>query len=1750
MKSERLGPQQNPEYCLGWIVSLFRFVSTTHCLFMKARSWIAWLVLFCALPLYAADPPLRLFLRAGVKTHGPAENGLHDHPRFLADFTQLLADRGAKVEGAMTFPSGEQLEKTDVLVMFAAEAGSIEGQERSNLEKFLKRGGGIVCLHDAVCGTNAPWFKTIIGGAWEHGHSKWFEGPLSFYYVNQDHPITAGCSNFDMDDELYWDLHMMPDVKILAGTWIPDKRNTKGNRAYPHIYEVAPQTWTYEKTLPGGEPYRAFVSIPGHKYQTFQLPHHRAVILRGIAWAGKRDVDSLCKPEELASLRYPEGGPTAPGKAAAKLELHPEFKMSLVAAEPLINKVINMDWDPQGRLWVAESVEYPNGRRGIKPAQQGNEWKDHGGLVPEAGVQSRPARDRISMLTDSDGDGIMDKKDVFFEGLELVTGFVFYRDGVIASAAPDILWIRDRNGDGKADEVVKLYTGLGTSDTHAVINNLRWGMDGWIYATHGYSAGEVKSSTSSKEFGRIGSGVVRFRPDGSAFEQYSSKGGNTWGLDFSWDGDLFYTQPTSGDLLMTVLLPESTLARSPASKVTSYQVVIKSPKSYPLMKSEDMAYVQIDWVGSFTAAAGAAIYSGGSWPASYNGSYFTTEPTINIVHHEAISPKGAGYEGHKLRTEEFIGSHDLWFRPIETRIGPDGALYVVDFYNQAVIHNDTRGPLHNGVNAAVRPDRDHYFGRIWRIDHRDAKALPPLKLSPTSPEDLMAALSHPNRVVRMNAHRLLAERGNAEISKWVGNDKISPTARVHALWIAQQLYGVETPVLVAALGNNDLGVRKTAARIAALSPVGDSPKTELQQALIKAAQGADGALRLQALVALSVQKPSDEVATQLIALYPGLNDPWLETAALAVAASSPVATMKAALAAKEPEPLRKLASALGSHVGSQGKAALASELVTALGEKAGSRVLKQSALESLSRSLKADVIPAWSETLKGSLQSLLSSEDIGLQLSVLPLVARWDKQSTLTSEVKSVIVTLQAKLKDGSQSEDLRVQSAGSLLGVRQLSADILPSISGLLGASEPASLQERMIKALGETGDAAVGPALSSAYTKLTPELQITAFNQLLKRADWTASLVDALKDGKIPLGAIGPAGLHRLRFYPDASVAKRAGTVIDDLRGPEGKEKQALITKLTPEVIKPGDIAKGHELFTANCATCHQLNDEGKEVGPALTGMGAHGPAELLVHILDPNREVDPSFAAWNFETKDGENYDGVIARENRSAVTLRNAAGEMELKRDAIKSQRNTGRSLMPEGFEALGAEGLRNVLAFITGGDSRFRVVDMRRAFNADSTHGIYVNAESTDETLRFKKFGITQVDGVPFEVLSPTKSPSGKNVLVLRGGFGFAKTLPLKTEIEVTGIQANRLHFLGGVAGWGYPCCGENKDLPVAKMTVLFADGQKEEFTLKNGVEFADYNGMAEVTGSKLVPDLVPRGQQVRWFTKYLKHSGELAKITLESPDNQVAATFVAITAELGDPKSMPAVSAAAAPTEFEWGTGIRTLLVGGGSSHDFNRWFNLADVATLSGNKELSVHYTERYSDVIPALRKIDVLAWSANSPQSDPQLRASLLSYADSGKGLVLIHPGNWYIWNDWPEWNRILVGGGTKSHDKYGEFEVTVSEPSHPLMKGLPAMFKISDELYHFEIDPKATPIQVLAIGRNLATSKTYPLIWITKHPKARIVNITLGHDGMSHDHPAYKQLLKNSIQWAANRPMAASLTPVNAGGSQVKLERNSNP
>jgi len=254
----------------------------------------------------AQQGELRIFLRGGPKTHGPAGNGLHDHEVWVKEWKPLLASRGAKVEGGLQFPTAAELQNTDVLVMFAANAGTILAEQRADLEAFLKRGGGIVVLHDAlVAGQDPHWFKTIVGGAWENKVAKYFEGENTFYYVNTEHPVTKGAANFKITDEVYWDLHMMPEAQILASSMQPPPRG-RGDTpapAAPEIGKLIPQIWVYQNQLPGGQPYRAFVDLLGHHFSTFSSPHVRGVVLRGIAWAGKRAPDSLATPEELAALR-------------------------------------------------------------------------------------------------------------------------------------------------------------------------------------------------------------------------------------------------------------------------------------------------------------------------------------------------------------------------------------------------------------------------------------------------------------------------------------------------------------------------------------------------------------------------------------------------------------------------------------------------------------------------------------------------------------------------------------------------------------------------------------------------------------------------------------------------------------------------------------------------------------------------------------------------------------------------------------------------------------------------------------------------------------------------------------------------------------------------------------------------------------------------------------------------------------------------------------------------------------------------------------------------------------------------------------------------------------------------------------------------------------------------------------------------------------------------------------------------------
>ena len=1287
---------------------------------MKHRLLSSLAFLFAVTALSAAEP-LRVFIRANASNRGQE---VHAHPRFLGEWTKLLTERGMKVDGGLELPTAAQLAQTDVLVMYAQDGGGFPVEQRAGLDAYLKRGGGLVVIHTATVPTksipdNSEHWKSVIGGSWVHGTTRWLEGKMSLYYVDRTHPITTGVANFDLDDEIYYDMDLSPDARVLAAAYTPNMAANRRNQknAQPAsgkitVYDLAPQIWTYERTVDGGKPYRAFVSIPGHKFATFNMPHYRAVLLRGIAWAGKRtNVDEFCKPDEIDSLLYPAGGPSRPADSLKQLVLHPEFKMTLVASEPLINKVMNVDWDAAGRLWVAETPEYPDGRSVNPRTDYVQRWQKDDKLTDDGKNYDRPAYDRISILTSSKGDGVLDTKKVFADfahgvpgGLERVTSFVFHKNGVIAAAAPDVWLLEDTTGAGVCNKATKLYSNLGYGDTHAVINNLRWGFDGWIYATHGYSgSSDVTSGDGSKHFGRIGSGVVRFKADGSAFEQFSSKGGNTWGLQIAWDNEVFWTQPTSGDLLMHTVMSEEQLSRGKLPGTPSFVVCEKSVKTFPLIPYDQLPYVQIDWVGFFTAAAGCVIYDGGAWPAAWNNRYFCTEPTINIVHDAIVTRNGVSYAAARApgREEiEFIGGKDYWFRPIEVRTGPDGAVYVVDFYNQAVIHNDTRGPKHGPRNAAIRPDRDHYYARIWRVDHKDAKKLTVPNLAKATSAELVAALENANLHVRQNAVRLLAENNAADaapaLKQLVASPK-SAQSRVAALWALTRVGRLDDATLTVAVNDKDAALRKSAMKVAAVAPATS------KAAALKLVKDGDATVRLDALLALAAQEVSASEAAELVAIYPTLDDKWSQSAFLGVAAKSPAAFLDAAFASGRPELISLVTSLSGAVANS---AAQSGALVVSLAGKPDSaNALKAGLLESLSPALRLPDAPAWSAELEAALRKLAASSDARVAGAVLPFIAKWDTKGALKNIVTAQVTALLAKLADATQPEATRAALVQNLLGMRAASAEILPAVVKLLGGKTPTGLQQRVVEALAELSEANVGASLATAYPQLPGELQPLAFNTLLRRNDWATALLNALESGALKAESLGPANLHRLRYFPNADLAKRAAALIEKLRGPEAKQKDELIAKFTPEVTKPGNVAKGKELFTVNCAVCHMLGDLGKRVGPPLTGMGAHGPAELLVAILDPNREVDATFVAVSIETKDGELHDGVVTRENNQLVALANAAGEKEIKKSDIKKRTSTGRSLMPEGFEALGGDALRDILAFMCESDSRFRFIDL-------------------------------------------------------------------------------------------------------------------------------------------------------------------------------------------------------------------------------------------------------------------------------------------------------------------------------------------------------------------------------------------------------------------------------------------------------------
>lgn len=1633
-------------------------------------------------------------------------------PDGSAALVATLNAQGAKAAAVRAVEAGG-LEAADVVVLDGAQTGL----SPEALATFAKRGGGIVVLGAGIGA--AEWMKPLVGGAVTGGSHK-FPSQMMLYPHTDAHPITRDASSFDLNDQTSYDLDLDPAITVLGSAFTPKVTSKRRDERAPerldraNVYDLQPQMWVYE----GADHHRAFALLQNGA-ETKKHASIRTFLLRGIAWAGKREqTDEFCTKADLATLRYPQGGPRTAAETVKSFDLHPEFKATAIASEPLINKPIAMQWDARGRLWVAETPEYPNGRRPLTEAA----WKETGVLKPDQ--YDRPATDRISILEDTNGDGVMDKKTVFYEGLELVTGFCLWRDGFIAVHQPDIVFV---HGEGAAQKVERLYTGFAPGDTHFVANHFIAAPDGWIYANTGSSADAV-SVTNPEVKTKVSSGIFRFKPDGSAIEQVGSKGGNGFGMDVTSDGELFFGQATSGSPVQHVVLPEWVLAKGKVGTVGSAESVIASRKVVRPDMPVRVPYMQIDVVGGYSAACASTVQEGGAWPAAWNDTVFCTEPILDIIHFEKLRTGAPNIVGEMTEPErEWLRAQDFWFFPVDVEFGPDGAMYVLDFYNPIVAHSDSRGPKHSRSGATVRPDREHYYGRIYRIQHDDAQKLPTLDLSKAGALDLVKAFTHPNKGVRFTAHRLLLERADAPTTipallAMATGEKFVP-ARILALWALERLGKLEPQVLQAALGSSEVGLRKSALLIA--EALGDNNHADVVGLL----NDGDARVRLLALRALAAVPLDKAGAAALLAALPKLDDDWSRSAAVAAASRNPVSMILAALEAPAGvDPA--FVSALTEHISAADDAA---KLIEAIATRpTADSPLPATILEGLFKSSQG--LP--SATPLDALKKLLASPDIAVSAYALPFAVNWDHAGVLKPAIAGRVDVLLAIIADAKAPEPARAAAVSGLIRARAADPRITGRVIALLSAQTPDPLLLDVVAALAGSADPAIGQPLVAALPALSPMGQTALFDALTTRAEWANAVLDAMAGGQLAPALLGPAKLSKLRLHPDPAVSRRAIKVFADVGAGTNAAKDDIIAKLQPEIeSKIGDAVKGKALFAGACATCHKLGGAGNEVGPVLDGIGVHGTHELLVHIIDPSRVVDNEHRTWNLALKNGQFATGIIARENEKTVTVKLPGGIAQDVRVAdIKSRQDTGLSLMPEGFEGLGADGLRDLLAFLSGGSSKYRAINLGASFTTDTGSGLYNSREAKNDTVQPVRYGVVNVSGVPFSLPDPVTTPTGGNVIVLKPGDGgtYAATMPQRVEIPV-GFAAGNLHFLSGVAGWGG---GPDTHKPAMKVSIEFTDGKSQVEELYTGDVFIDYPSGEDVPGSKRAEGIVKR-THIRYFWLPVKERAAIKTLVLESYKNGVAPTTLAITAdnEAPQPRGKFAIGGTdegnfvaqfndpvPAPPAVKSPNGPRVLLVGGGGSHDFVKFFGGTDKTTLASVAGW-VGFTQNLNGIAGVLKNVDVLVLSANQPIS-AQTREALLEFANRGGGIVALHPGTWYNWRNFPQWNNEILGGGARGHDALGPFAVTVANPAHPIMKGLPATFEITDELYNFEVKPSATQIEILATATSAKSGKTFPQVFVVKHPKARIVGLTLGHDARAHDLPEYHALLKNAVSWAS--------------------------
>ena len=927
----------------------------------------------------------------------------------------------------------------------------------------------------------------------------------------------------------------------------------------------------------------------------------------------------------------------SPSEALRLFETVPGFHVELAAAEPLVVDPIAGTFDENGNLYIAEMRDYP-----YKP----KEGKDPIGTV--------------RILRDVNGDGTFDESHVFAEKLLWPAGIACWKGGVFVAACPDIWYLKDTDGDFKADIKEKVFTGFGTENQQAMVNNLVMGLDNKIYGATAGNGGTIRrvkdpSSPTIPLDGRD----FRFDPETLVLEPIT--GTVQFGNAFDDWGNRFVCDES--EPIKQIVLPMEYLSRNPffvppatildlsnspvpifrISPVERWREIRSSRRVAQSTRKADSAGASHHVID---ASAGVCIYRGAAFPEAFHGQVFVGCGQNNIIHHRTLVQKGVTFESNRVEPKtEFVRTPDNWFRPVNILNAPDGTLYCLDMCREVL--ESIHIPLDVVKQLDLTSGRDR--GRIYRIAPDGFKSPPTPHYSTATSADLVKALENPNGWDRDTAQRLLVERHDLAVAGELQSLALKsnrPESRLHALWTLDALGALSDTTLLHALRDTNEHVREHVIR---MTERRINQSKDVLKALVSMADDPAVRVRMQLAFALGEANDPDVAKTLVHLLHTSGQDPWVRAAILSSSSRCAELMLKELLADPESrsnqdrlaviDPLLLVVGAQGNHAG-------------------------------FDQTLSTLEAPAWRD---GRLH-LVNKLTEGYRRGGKTIPQESQLSATARHSFEAILDQAKSIARDQKRTPPER-SAAIAVLSMEPLDQS-RDDVEASLVADQPTEVQIAAVRALDTYDTPAVAEILLAPWTTYSPDVRDEVMRVLLARPARAKATLEAARDHRVSLTAISAGSRESLTHHSEPSVRELAKAVLDQPTA----TRATVIERYRAALSSKGDVGRGKEVFRRVCANCHQVAGEGFAVGPTLSSNSMASEEAVLTNILDPNRQVAPNYEQFVVLDESGRSYTGMIADQTGASVTLRRERGEQDiLLRSNIDQITATGKSLMPEGLE---------------------------------------------------------------------------------------------------------------------------------------------------------------------------------------------------------------------------------------------------------------------------------------------------------------------------------------------------------------------------------------------------------------------------------------------------------------------------------------